>query len=305
MSGVAWRPATATALDGLKLFLRDWPAEGSAAQATPVLCLPGLTRNSVDFEVVADGLRARGDGRRVLAMDFRGRGQSDHAEDYSTYNPVQEATDAIAALTQLETGPVAILGTSRGGLVGMIIGLARPDLARGLALNDVGPVIEKSGTSRIMDFIGVPLPEDVDWARAAARVRAGLESEFPGVDDAHWEAHARRTFRDEGGRPVLNYDRKLRDATLEQMDAAPPDLWPQFDALKPSPLLVIRGENSDILSDDTVMEMARRRPDMESLLLADRGHAPFLNEPAALDAIAAWLAKVDAATAAEQASPPA
>jgi len=283
-----------SAADGLPLFVRDWEARPGAGAATPVLCLPGLTRNSSDFELLAGALRERGEGRRILAMDFRGRGRSGYAEDFSTYNPLQETGDAIQVIEQLVGGPVIIVGTSRGGIVGMIVALARPDLVKALALNDIGAFIEPAGASRIMDYVGLPLPEGLDWPGAVAKVREGLESEFPGVSDAHWAAHARRTFRDEGGKPAMNYDPKLRDATLAQMETSPPDLWPQFDTLPQMPMLVIRGENSDILSAETVIEMGRRRPGLHTLQLADRGHVPFLNEGPAVAAVADLLAEADA-----------
>jgi pimeloyl-ACP methyl ester carboxylesterase len=298
MSARGWETRSVATLDGLTLHMRDWPAAEGSEDATPILCLPGLTRSGADFEELTAALRARGEGRRVLALDFRGRGQSDRAEDYSTYNPLQEAGDAIGAIAQTVGGPVAIVGTSRGGLVGMIIGLARPDLFAGLVLNDVGPVIDTEGASRIMQYLGVPIPDDLDWEGAAARIRDGLEAEFPGLDDAFWAAHARRTFRDEDGRPRMNYDLKLREATLDQAAEAPADLWPQYDALpKDAPMLVIRGENSDILSTETVQEMIRRREGLEAVQLADRGHAPFLHEAPAVEAIAAWLGRVDEAAA--------
>jgi len=289
-----WESHRVAAADGLELFVRDWPAEAGAERATPVLCLPGLTRNSADFELLTDGLRALGDGRRVLAMDFRGRGRSGYAEDFTTYNPLQETGDALVVIERLVGGPVIVMGTSRGGIVGMIAALARPDRIKALALNDIGPLIEPAGATRIMDYVGMPLPADLDWPGAVALLRRGVEDEFPGVPDSHWEAHARRTFRDEGGRPAMNYDRKLRDATLAQMETAPADLWPQFDALPDMPILVIRGEKSDILSADTVVEMVRRRPQVRTLQLADRGHVPFLNEPPAVAAIAELLAEADA-----------
>ncbi len=303
MSG-AWEARSIKTADGLSLYLRDWPAADDAGDATPILGLPGLTRNGSDFELLADALRAQGDGRRVLALDFRGRGQSDYAEAYSTYNPLQEAGDAIAAIDQLVGGPVIVVGTSRGGLVGMIISLARRDLVKALILNDIGPLIEPVGTQRIMDFLGLPLPEDLTWDNAAAVVREGLEQEFPGVSDAHWEAHARRTFRDDNGKPAMNYDPKLRDATLEQMADAPADLWPQFAILPPMPVLAIRGENSDLLSTDTVAEMERRRPGIKTVEIADRGHVPFLNEAPAVAAITDLLAASDALPDPEPAAPP-
>lgn len=298
----AWEERSITTADGLSLFLRDWPAIDGADAATPILGLPGLTRNSSDFEPLTEALREQGDGRRVLAMDFRGRGRSGKADDYSTYNPMQEAGDTIAAIDQLVGGPVIIVGTSRGGIVGMIVSLARRDLVRALVLNDIGPVIEPAGTQRIMEFVGLPLPGDLEWSNAGAYVRSGLEDEFPNVGDAHWEAHARRTFRDDAGRPAMNYDPKLRDATLDQMTDSPADLWPQFDILPPMPLLTIRGENSDLLSTETVAEMVRRRPDIETVQIADRGHVPFLNEPPAVAAIKALLEAADALP--DQAPPP-
>jgi pimeloyl-ACP methyl ester carboxylesterase len=225
----------------------------------------------------------------VIRTDYRGRGQSGWADDpLAEYTPVVEGQDAAALLAHLGVARATLIGTSRGGIIGMLLGAARPDLLTGLVLNDIGPVVEPAGLEFIMTYLGRD-PGFGDFDEAAARMRAVYEAGFPDLTDAQWLAYARRSFADDGGRPVLNYDPRLRDAMAAALDSASPDLWPVFDALAGLPVLTIRGENSNILSAETLAGMAQRRPDMDHVTIANRGHVPFLDEPPALAAIDQFL----------------
>ncbi len=267
-------------LNGRRLAYADSGGGGPA-----VLCLPGLTRTMADYADLAGHLASR---FRVIRMDCRGRGRSEHADDpLAEYTLQVEGSDAVALLGHLGIVRATVIGTSRGGLIGMGLAAGLPDLVSALVLNDIGPVVERTGLDFIMTYLGRD-PAVPDFESAAAKLRASLGGAFPDLTEAAWLAFARRTYADDGGRPALNYDPRLRDATAAALSAAPADLWDLFAAIR-CPILAIRGENSDILSAATLNEMARRRPDMAQVTVGNRGHVPFLDEPEAVTAIDAFL----------------
>jgi len=266
--------------DGLRLAYDD------KGQGTPLLCLPGLTRNMDDFEPVVD---AFADKARIIRLDFRGRGGSDYG-DPMTYTIPQEAQDTLALLDHLGLEQAAILGTSRGGLVAMAIAGTVPGRLSGAILNDIGPEIMPEGLAYIMDYIG-RAPRQTTLAEVAAAFPIFYADSFRNVSEATWAAMARRLYRQEDGRLALRYDPRLRDAVAASFDpdAPVPDLWPLFDAFAGKPLGLIRGAGSNILSAETAAEMRRRRPDMLFAELEDRGHVPFLDEPECVDLIDRFL----------------
>lgn len=269
-----------TTTDGLNLHYTD---EGSGPV---VLCLAGLTRNSGDFGFVLPFLKAY----RVIRMDYRGRGQSDHASDISTYTIVQEGADAIALLDYLGVKRATILGTSRGGLIAMMLAATHPERLNGLILNDIGPVIAPAGLDRIKDYIGLR-PAFRSYDEAADGLLAQNTHRFPGVPRDRWRRHAQLIWAEKPGEPLaLRYDAHLRDAVIAQADAdLAADLWPLWDAAAKLPLTVLHGENSDLLNTDILARMQARAPDMRAVTVPDRGHVPFLDEAEALDAILTHL----------------
>ena len=277
-----------TAADGLSLHARDYPGGGSAA---PVICLHGLTRNAKDFEDLAPAIADR-TGRRVLAVDVRGRGGSARAADPASYNPGVYAMDVLALLDDQKIDCAAFIGTSMGGLIMMTLAALRPAALAAAVLNDVGPEIAAEGLARIRGYVGAPA-DTPDWPAAAAYVKAGNQAVFPHYDDAAWARMARRTFRDDGGRPVLDYDPGIAAPIRAADPAAPaPDLWPFFAALVTGrPALLIRGETSDILNDDIAGRMRAAAPDMDYAVVPGVGHAPMLDEPAAEAAILTLLSR--------------
>ena len=253
-----------------------------------VLCLAGLTRNARDFAGLAAHLAPR---YRVLRLDARGRGLSEWAGDaIAEYTVPVEAGDALALLDHLEVRRAAIIGTSRGGLLGLMIGATAPGRVSCLVLNDIGPVIEPRGLDNIMGYLGIE-PEAASFEALAAALERAMGAEFPDLSPRQWQGFARTIYRDQDGRPRLSYDARLRDSVEAALAGAPADLWVLFDALAGLAILTIRGGNSDILSAETLAEMARRQPDMAQVTVANRGHAPFLDEPAAVAAIDAFLAR--------------
>ncbi len=264
-----------TAADGARLYYTD------AGHGIPLLCLAGLTRNSSDFDYVAPHLPPL----RLIRMDYRGRGRSDWT-GAETYTIVQEGADALALLDHLGIESAAILGTSRGGLIGLYLGAVAPERVRGLILNDVGPVIDPLGLERIRDYIGRR-----PTARTHAAMAVTLQHMMEGFDapPSRWMEESKRHFIETDQGLDLNYDPALRTAFLAAMKAPAADAWPLFEACKGKPLALIRGANSDLLTQATADEMAERAPGMILAEVPDRGHIPFLDEPEALGAIHRFL----------------
>lgn len=270
--------------DGLRLYARDYP--GPDGTAPILLCLHGLTRNSADFGELAGELSAR---FRVLVPDQRGRGRSDYDSDPSRYHPGTYVQDMFTLLDLQDAENVVVIGTSMGGLMGMLMAALRPGLVQGLILNDVGPEVDPRGLARIKAWVGRPEPV-ATWEEAAARVRQLNQDALPDLDEAGWMAMTRRLYREENGRPVVAYDPAIAEPMAASDDSAvPPDLWPVFAACRELPLLVLRGETSDILSPEGVEAMRQHKPDLVVVEVPGRGHAPLLDEPAARGAIDAFL----------------
>jgi pimeloyl-ACP methyl ester carboxylesterase len=278
------------AADGTPLHAREY---GVRSGLTPVVCLPGLTRNAKDFETIAPRLAEQ---RTVVALDFRGRGRSGRA-DPTTYRPDQEAADTLAVLDHLGISRFAIIGTSRGGIVAMIMAARALDRMAGVAFNDIGPRIDKDGLLRIRAYLGSD-PQFASWDDAVAALKS-TNPGFPDLSEDAWHAFARRVYREADGVPRADYDMGLTVTfpSAEDIAAAKtPELWPLFDMLTPLPCLVLRGENSDLLSDATVAEMQKRHAKLAAVTVARRGHVPFLDEPESIAAIETWLAAVDASS---------
>ncbi len=264
-----------TTSDGKRLYFED------SGAGTPVLCLAGLTRNSRDFSLLAPHMT----DVRVIALDARGRGRSDHDPDYTNYNVLRESLDALELLDHLNLDKAVVLGTSRGGMLAMTLATSHPDRLAGVVLNDVGPVIEPAGIARIMEYIGAP-PTAKNYDQAAAALKAVMEPHFPGVPLEVWRVQAENQYEEHPDRLALRYDPALRTALLHQAASGEvPDLWPFFEALRDIPTGVLRGANSDILSPETCAEMHTRHPNLISAEVPDRGHAPFLDEPQSLNII--------------------
>lgn len=285
-----WRDITITSRDGIRLYGRHYPAPGSTRR--PALCLAGLTRNSRDFHMLAAALSGAGERRRdVFTFDCRGRGMSDHAPNWKDYAVPVEMLDVQDFMAAQQLHDAALVGTSRGGLISMILAAAQPSLIGTVVLNDIGPVIEYEGLVRIGGYVGkTPVPKT--WADAAKLVAAGNAAMFPGVDDAEWLEIARQFFNERDGQPVAGYDVQLGRA-FALSDGAVPELWPQFLALKRVPCLVVRGALSDLLSAATVEKMEERHPHCTAITVGGQGHAPLLRDQPTINAIDSFLQRAD------------
>jgi pimeloyl-ACP methyl ester carboxylesterase len=279
-----------TAQDGLKLHALDY-GDPAPSAPLPVVCLPGLSRTAEDFDILARRLAT--DGRRVLALDYRGRGLSDWDPNPDNYDLRIESNDIADVLTTLGVGRAVFVGTSRGGLHIMLLGALRPAFLAGAVLNDIGPVIAPAGLRRIKGYIG-KLPRPSSWDDAVAALQSIGAGHFTGLTPEDWLAYARLTFCEEAGALASRYDPGLMH-NLAKMDLdAIPELWPQFDGLGHVPLLVIRGANSDLLTAETADAMVARHPGADLLTVPGQGHAPLLLDQPTIDRIATFVASVTA-----------
>jgi pimeloyl-ACP methyl ester carboxylesterase len=278
--------------DGLKLHVGIFGSRRAAG--LPVVGLPGLTRTGADFDALATALSQDSERpREVVAIDYRGRGGSDYDPDPLNYNPATELADLLTVIAALDLPAAVYIGTSRGGILAMLLAAARPTAIAGVVLNDIGPVIEVGGLARIRSYVG-QLPEPSSFTAGAGVLRRIFGVQFPKLSDDDWMAFSRRSFKEQDGRLVPTYDVRIA-RTLETMDLAQPlpPLWSEFEALSGVPMMVIRGANSDILSAATVEAMRARRPDLVALEVADQGHAPLLAEPEVISQIAFFVAQCD------------
>jgi pimeloyl-ACP methyl ester carboxylesterase len=272
--------------DGLRLYARVY--EGPAAAAPTVLCLHGLTRNSRDFEDLAPHLAAR---YRVIVPDLRGRGFSARDPHWQNYQPAVYVRDLLALLSAVDAPHVAVIGTSLGGMLAMMLGYSHRHRITGIVLNDVGPEIDPVGIERIKRYAGRLAPVRT-WPEAIAQVRTVYEHAWPGLDADRWTAVARRGYReDAAGLVAIDADPNIGEA-LRAAPAAALDLWPLWQALRALPTLAIRGAHSDILSTATFARMKAENPELQQCVVADRGHVPLLDEPECVAAIDGFLATI-------------
>jgi pimeloyl-ACP methyl ester carboxylesterase len=270
--------------DGLRLYYRSYPA--SQPGWLPVLCLPGLTRNGRDFAALAEHLSAR---HEVLAADLRGRGLSAWDSDSSHYQLSTYVEDVWSLLDSRGVKRVLVVGTSLGALLGMTLA-TRPDRIAGVVLNDAGPELDLVGLLRIAGYAG-KLPPVATWAEAAAQTKSVNQVAMPDLTDAQWLDYARRGYRENAaGVPAPDMDPQTA-AGFKNAPTGPLQMWPLYAQIKGVPMLVIRGALSDLLSAATVERMAREKPDLEQLTVANRGHVPLLDEPECRTAIDAFLTR--------------
>lgn len=274
------------------IAVHEWAPAG--ARGLPVVCLPGLTRNARDFTPLAAALAGDDTApRRVIVVESRGRGQSGYDPDPANYNPGLEAQDVAVALASLGVGRALFVGTSRGGILTMLLAATVPGLVAAAVLNDVGARIDPAGLLRIKGYVG-PDPGFRTWEQATLAVRLGNQLMFPALDDTRWERFTRALFVERDGRPVIDYDPNLRH-TLDAVtpDMAPVDLSPLFAALAPLPVLVIHGELSDLLGLDIIADMMLIHPSLRVLHVPGEGHAPLLDIDAQIEPVRAFLAEAE------------
>ncbi|MEP3279735.1 MAG: alpha/beta hydrolase [Stappiaceae bacterium] len=280
--------------DGLDLYAKDWPYTNSPHP--PLLCLAGLTRNSNDFDQLAHFLSVTSTiKRRVISMDYRGRGKSDYDPDSGNYSFERELMDIIQGLDALGLDTVDIIGTSRGGIHIMLLASLYPDRVGRAILNDIGPEIPSAGLNRISQYVGKKICFS-NFEQAAEHLKSREGASFPNLSAEDWYRFAKQTYQESNTGIVLNYDPKLADIFQDQSDEAKSvDLWPQFSKLQTHKILVIRGELSDILTPETTTKMKAAHPDMKLYTVASQGHAPLLFDQEIIATIDNFLANGEGA----------
>lgn len=268
-----------TTSDGLNLHFH------TTGTGAPLICLAGLTRDGLDFRYFAPHAAEY----QMITLDSRGRGKSDHDPNYANYNVPREAQDVLELMDHLSLDRAALLGTSRGGMVAMVLAATAKERVSAVILNDVGPEIPQDGIARIMEYVG-RRPAAKTHEKAAEALANLMAPSFPDISANRWREEVEVFYTQTESGLSLRYDPKLREALIEQaQDGPPPDLWPLFLTLEGLPCGAIRGANSDILSHETFVEMQRRLPSLKAVELENRGHVPFLDEPEAITLIKSVL----------------
>lgn len=283
----SWSDAFWTSRDGLKLHYRDY---AGPANRPPLLCLHGLTRNARDFEALAARLAGYW---RVIVPDFRGRGGSDHDPVSSRYIPPTYAADVLQLLDELKIPEAVFVGTSLGGIVTMIVAGFAPQRIAGAVLNDVGPALEKAGLDRIRTYVGQPLVFR-DWEEAADRLSTVHADAHPAYEPEEWLAYARRVAHETERGIEFDYDMAIAEPfkAMDDKAAAAVEAWPLLMGLSAKPVLILRGERSDLFSKETAERMRDSLPGSELAIVPNVGHAPDLSEPEAVAAIERLLERV-------------
>lgn len=292
LDGKPWRDIFYTSFDDLRLCARHYRAPDERFRS--VICLAGLTRNARDFHTLATYLSTHPEKpRNVYCLDYRGRGRSAYDPNWRNYVPYIELLDVLDFLTAHGLHRVGIVGTSRGGIITMLMAALRPTAMGPVVLNDIGPVIETRGLARIVNYVG-RMPTPKTWADAITIMREINGRGFPEFTDAQWDQMARGVFEERKGRLVLSYDRKLAKAIGSVDLSRPfPDMWPQFTALNHVPAFVLRGEHSDLLSAETLEKMIELHPNLRAMTVPEQGHAPVLQEQEPVEAIGGFFAVND------------
>lgn len=282
--------------DGLRLHYRDY---AGPRERPPILCLPGLTRNARDFEPVADRLAGEW---RVLAVDFRGRGGSEHDPNPANYEPHTYAADVLKLLDQLGIADAVFVGTSLGGIVTMLMSRTDPERIAGALINDIGPVVEDAGVERLRVYVGKSVAL-ASWEEAAEAAALRNRVAFPDFTHAQWDAFARRLYSERpDGSIQADYDMAIADAFARNKGTPDHDPWPLIDGLADKPVLVVRGETSDLFSVETAERMVAALPMAELVTVPGIGHAPVLDEPEVAAGIDRLLARVLAEEAVSRSS---
>ncbi|MCP4937455.1 MAG: alpha/beta hydrolase [bacterium] len=297
-----WSDLSFTSHDGLRLVGRHYKAvRGKGARRTspkkppnPLLCLSSLTGNSGEFHELACFLNTHNKHPRdVYCIDYRGRGQSQNDYTSANYNSYVELRDILDFLVSFDLPHFDIIGSSRGGINAMLLASVRPSGLGSLILNDLGPVLEPGGVARVLGYLA-NMPQPASWADAIQIMRSMYETSFTALDEGDWKAFAQRYYKEQDGHLVASYDTRLRLTSRHlNLQKTLPDMWRQYLALLNHPLLIIRGENSDMLSRKTVEQMRTLHWHSRAVTVPGQGHAPLLRDQPSLQTIGAFLAEHD------------
>jgi len=283
----SWEDRYWTSRDGLKLHYRDY---AGPADRPPLVCLHGLTRNTRDFENLAERLAGEW---RVIGVDFRGRGGSEHDSESARYMPPVYAADVLQLLDELGVAEAVFIGTSLGGIVTMIVAGFAPQRIAGALLNDVGPQLDKAGLDRIRGYVGTPLLFE-SWDDAADRLSAKYGDVHPAYGRAEWIRYAKRVAHETPRGIEFDYDMAIAQPfnRMDDQAASASSAWPLFRGLAGKPVVILRGESSDLLSPEVARKMVEAVPDAELVTVRNVGHAPDFDEPESVAAVDRLLERV-------------
>ena len=283
----SWEDRYWTSRDGLKLHYRDY---AGPADRPPLVCLHGLTRNTRDFENLAERLAGEW---RVIGVDFRGRGGSEHDSESARYMPPVYAADVLQLLDDLGVAEAVFIGTSLGGIVTMIVAGFAPQRIAGALLNDVGPQLDKAGLDRIRGYVGTPLLFE-SWDDAADRLSAKYGDVHPAYGRAEWIRYAKRVAHETPRGIEFDYDMAIAQPfnRMDDQAASASSAWPLFRGLAGKPVVILRGESSDLLSPEVARKMVEAVPDAELVTVRNVGHAPDFDEPESVAAVDRLLERV-------------
>lgn len=297
MTAGGWEDVFFSANDGVRLHAADYGRRDPATWANlPVVCLPGLTRNTRDFHEFALMMaRHPRSPRRIVSFDYRGRGLSGWDKDPERYNIMIEAEDVLNGMAALGLEHAIFVGTSRGGLIMHVLAAMRPGVMAAGVLNDIGPVIEGAGLAQIKAYLS-RTPKPKDWADAGRILAEAHGKSFPLLSEADWADFARAIYIEKNGKLIPDYDPALLDGLKGvDLNTPLPTLWPQFEGLGGMPLMALRGEHSSLLSQATLEEMKARVPALQTVTIAGQGHAPILHLSGIPELLAKFFASVDKA----------
>lgn len=264
---------------GVDLHVMLW---GEPTDRPAILCVHGLTRNARDFDPLAEALST---GRQVLAVDVAGRGGSSWLPEPEHYRIGVYAGHLIALLAQLGLERVDWVGTSMGGLIGMVVAAHQPERVRRLVVNDVGPVVPKEALAGIGAYLGLDLLfPDLGTLEQHLRL---IHASFGPLSDAQWRHLAQHSAREVEGGYRLHYDPAIRVPFLTDAgkDA---DIWELYDKIA-CPTLVLRGAQSTLFPAQVAAEMQARGPRAELVTFQGIGHAPALMSQDQIKAVATFL----------------
>ena len=292
----AWKDIHFSSFDNIPLYGRCYPA-GGQFPLTPgkpvILCLTNLSDNSKIFDPIAHFLsQHESHPVTVYTMDYRGRGQSGYDKNWHNYTPYIEMRDALDFITLNNMPKFTLIGTGRGGMIATLIAAHRPNCLKGIVLNDSAPVIESHGISRIANTLH-KTPNAESWEQATKiihRIHGGF---YPKLTQQGWHNMAHSWFCEKNDSLVPCFDRRLtRIFRKIKINKKLPELWHYYMALRRMPLLILRGEHSDILSKETLEQMVALNHICQAMTVPDQGHAPLLWDKPSQQAIHTFIMNI-------------
>ncbi|MDC0073823.1 alpha/beta hydrolase [Alphaproteobacteria bacterium] len=275
-----------TSQDGLKLYFRDYKNDFSKKK--PIICLPGMTRNSKDFHEFAETFVK---DRRIICPDLRGRGKSDYDKNVKNYwLPYKYTSDVLSIMTASSISEAYFVGTSLGGLLAMQMAVVRPSSICGIVLNDIGPELPINAVNRISNQSSKSKGFN-SWDEAMKYLKENFKNTHPKISDLKWLNLAKKNFQEKDGLIQTDYDIKIINNLKK--NSTKQNLWILYESIKKIPTLLIKGALSDILTNQILNKMVSLKDDLEITEIDFCGHNPFLDEKEAISSIKLFFQQND------------